>query len=114
MNIDDWHEEDLGKYFFECFQFIEEGLKSGGVLVHCMAGISRGPAIVIGYLMYKHLMTLNEAYELVKEKRPLIKPNKGFLEQLQELEKKLFYSRRNFETYQKGATYDKLLSLIKL
>lgn len=90
VNIDDWHEENLAKHFEECFLFIDEGLKSGGILVHCMAGISRGPAIVIGYLMHRKRMNLKDAYMLVKQKRPIIKPNQGFIDQLRDLEKKIY------------------------
>lgn len=97
VNIDDWHEENLAKHFEECFDFIDEGMKSGGILVHCMAGISRGPAIVIGYLMQRKMMSLKDAYLLVKAKRPIIKPNDGFINQLRELEKKI-YGRHSLPT----------------
>lgn len=33
---------------------------------------------------------LNEAYEFVAKKRPMIQPNGGFLLQLEELEKEIF------------------------
>lgn len=59
------------------------------VLVHCLAGISRSTAFVIYYLMRSNKMTLDQAYQLVKEKRKVASPNSGFLKTL----------------YQKGQTF---------
>eukprot|EP00747_Dinoflagellata_sp_TGD_P055458 gnl/TRDRNA2_/TRDRNA2_149550_c1_seq2.p1 gnl/TRDRNA2_/TRDRNA2_149550_c1~~gnl/TRDRNA2_/TRDRNA2_149550_c1_seq2.p1 ORF type:complete len:408 (-),score=51.74 gnl/TRDRNA2_/TRDRNA2_149550_c1_seq2:210-1373(-) len=59
------------------------------VLVHCMAGRSRSATIVIAYLMARRDMTLRQAIDHVKFRRPMIFPNLGFLEQLVEYEKKL-------------------------
>lgn len=52
--------------------------------VHCWAGISRSATIVLAHLMRDHKMTLKEAYELVKKKRPIIQPNLGFMAKLNE------------------------------
>ena len=38
----------------ECIEFIDNNLKYGNVLVHCMMGISRSSTIVIAYLMKKY------------------------------------------------------------
>lgn len=40
------------------------------VLVHCAYGIERSPLTVVWYLMRYHRMTLDQAYELVLERRP--------------------------------------------
>ncbi|KAK9137194.1 hypothetical protein Sjap_007788 [Stephania japonica] len=81
---------DLAQYFDECFEFIEEAKRTGGaVLVHCFAGISRSVTIVLSYLMKKHHLSLSQALEHVKSKRPRASPNLGFLLQLQKLEKSL-------------------------
>jgi len=42
-------------------------------------GISRAPAVIIGYLMKKNDMTFGQAYNYVKTKRIVIAPNKGFI-----------------------------------
>jgi len=93
VDVDDWHEEDLSKYFIDCFEFIDQGMQGGGVLVHDLAGISRSPTVVIGYLMWKEGLSLAEAYSLVKEKRPTIFPNQGFFAQLSQLEQQLNLAR---------------------
>lgn len=52
------------------------------ILVHCNAGISRSPTIVIAYLMAREKFTFNEAFQRVKLQRVGIKPNEGFIRQL--------------------------------
>ena len=80
---------DLSKYFEETYEAIESGLKNGGVLVHCAAGISRSATIVIAYLMKKNKWSYQEAYNFVRKKRNVICPNSGFVRQLRNYEKKL-------------------------
>ncbi|PSN29326.1 hypothetical protein C0J52_19956, partial [Blattella germanica] len=72
----------------ECFPFLSHAMrKKGHVLVHCNAGVSRSPAVVIAFLMKNRKMSYNEAYNLVKNKRSVIHPNPGFVQQLQKYEK---------------------------
>ena len=52
------------------------------VLVHCNAGVSRAAAIIIGFLMNSEEISFTSAFSLVKNARPSICPNAGFLEQL--------------------------------
>lgn len=74
---------DLLSHFEECFHFIEDATESGGsVLVHCLMGCSRSATIAIAYLMYKNKITYEEALEIVKNKRPMVCPNEGFISQL--------------------------------
>ncbi|KAF8568926.1 hypothetical protein P879_03733 [Paragonimus westermani] len=86
--------QDLRPFFNSAFEFIEESRCSGkAVLVHCQAGISRSPALVIAYLMAHSDLSLREAYRLVKSKRSVISPNFGFLGQLFEFEADLMTGR---------------------
>lgn len=64
-------------------EFIDDKLSKGRrVLVHCAAGKSRSPSIVIAYLMRKNKWTFDEAMEYVKKKRSIVEPNVGFVKQL--------------------------------
>jgi protein-tyrosine phosphatase len=56
------------------------------VVVNCFAGVSRSSSIVIAYIMYKYNLTLEEAFQYVKSKRPIVQPNVGFMRQLKGLE----------------------------
>lgn len=58
----------------------------GSVLVHCNAGVSRSAMVVIGYLILEKKYSFQEAYALVKRKRPSIQPNAGFIKQLKSLD----------------------------
>ncbi|XP_056392085.1 dual specificity protein phosphatase 19 [Hyla sarda] len=83
LSILDLPETDITSYFQECFDFIEVArLRNGVVLVHCNAGVSRAPAIIIGYLMYSEKLNFARAFSVVKNARPAVCPNSGFMEQL--------------------------------
>ncbi len=74
---------DLKRYFKPSYMFIESHLRQGhNVFVHCMAGISRSSTIVLYWLMQKFNMNLLEALSFLKQQRPIIRPNDGFLLQL--------------------------------
>ncbi|KAJ7552133.1 hypothetical protein O6H91_06G043100 [Diphasiastrum complanatum] len=81
---------DLKQYFNVCFDFIDEARRQGGgVLVHCFAGRSRSVTVLVAYLMRTYALSLSQALELVKAKRPEASPNTGFLRQLQIFERQL-------------------------
>lgn len=54
----------------------------GRTLVHCNAGVSRSAALCMAYLMKHRHVSLLEAHRWLKGRRPLVRPNKGFWEQL--------------------------------
>ncbi len=62
-------------------------IAAGIVFVHCVAGISRSASVCVGYLMWKHRMSYQQAYKVVKDSRPWINPNHGFVDQLQDFER---------------------------
>ncbi|KAK5868141.1 hypothetical protein PBY51_009181 [Eleginops maclovinus] len=64
--------------------------RTGRTLVHCSAGRSRSPALIIAYLMRFEGLSLRRAHEAVLEQRPFIRPNAGFWRQLMEYERTLF------------------------
>ncbi|KAM5569281.1 dual specificity protein phosphatase 1-like [Rosa sericea] len=95
LNVVDKESTDLKQHFDECFNYIEEGKRSGGVLVHCFVGKSRSVTIVLAYLMKKHGMSLSEALEHVRSRRPQASPNAGFMSQLQDFERSLHANEEN-------------------
>ncbi|CAI2723406.1 unnamed protein product [Schistosoma spindalis] len=94
LPANDSHSQDLRSYFASAFQFIEEARCSGKtVLVHCQAGVSRSPALIIAYLMNYSSLSLLDAYQYVKSRRSVIAPNFAFMGQLYELESDLTSGR---------------------
>lgn len=59
------------------------------ILVHCVAGISRSPAIIASYLVREAGMTLRQALAVLVRARPNVRPNDGFVVQLKELEQQI-------------------------
>ena len=95
IEVDDDFRTNIIQYFKVCFSFIEGNDK---VFVHCAAGMSRSPTIVIAYIMWKKQIYLNDAIKFVREKRPLISPNANFMNQLKIFEELLIkndYDIRN-------------------
>lgn len=81
--INDHASEPIRLHFRDCVEFINS--VQGPVLVHCAAGISRSTTIVVAYLILHEKMDYYDALAWVKQKRPIVKPNHGFLLQLREL-----------------------------
>jgi len=86
---------DLIKCFFQTIDFTEredESNKSKKILIHCIEGISRAPALIAGYLMWKQNIKTENAIEFIKSKRKCIDINLGFIIQLHKWENYLFSS----------------------
>ena len=83
---------DIINCFFQAIDFIESDYKKGPkkILIHCIEGISRAPAIIAGYLMWKYNLKTENAIELVKSKRNCVDINLGFIIQLHKWENYLF------------------------
>ena len=81
--VNDGCDQDIKSYFAQTNKFIDDVKKSNGkVLVHCQAGISRSPTIVIAYLIKSKNLSLQTAYAQVKKIRSIIEPNFLFYSQL--------------------------------
>ena len=77
-------------HLMTAIQFIDEHIsRSEGVLVHCQGGKSRSASMVLAYLISKQGMSFEDALELLKQKRKVVKPNDSFAAQLKEFEKDL-------------------------
>ena len=78
--VNDGCDQDIKKYFDETNEFIDQVKQQNGkVLVHCQAGISRSPTIVIAYLMKMNNISYDIAFQTLKSKREIISPNISFI-----------------------------------
>jgi len=84
LKILDCAAENIHEHFGETSAFIGDAIADGGkVLVHCIRGVSRSATIVSAYLMTAFKMSHIEAVEKVRLKRPIARPNYGFMAQLE-------------------------------
>lgn len=88
VEILDLPEFNLTSYFDKCFNIINN-CRDDNILVHCNAGVSRSPTIIIAYLIKYVHMNFDEAFDRVKKARPCVRPNEGFINQL-----KAFYNMK--------------------
>jgi len=63
---------------------LERARYHGGVLVHCAHGVSRSASVVIAFLVRTHGLSVEEALAYTRAARPIVRPNRAFLAQLQE------------------------------
>jgi len=69
----------------EALPFIAEALAAGGrVLVHCEQGQSRSASVVAAHLMSSEQVGVHEALAVLRKHRPSVRPNAGFMDQLEE------------------------------
>ncbi|XP_029962569.1 protein phosphatase Slingshot homolog 3 [Salarias fasciatus] len=84
IRVYDVEATDLLSHWPDTYNFINTARKSGqGVLVHCKMGVSRSASTVIAYAMKQQRWTLDVALAFVRDRRAIIKPNEGFMKQLQ-------------------------------
>lgn len=67
--------------FVSCVCLRKAGAKC---LVHCKMGVSRSASTVIAYAMKEYGWDLDTAFDYVKERRAVTKPNPSFMKQLEE------------------------------
>ncbi|KAL6047544.1 hypothetical protein STEG23_007655, partial [Scotinomys teguina] len=96
-NIRVYDEEatDLLAYWNDTYKFISKAKKHGSkCLVHCKMGVSRSASTVIAYAMKEYGWTLDRAYDYVKGRRAVTKPNPSFMRQLEEYQGILLASKQ--------------------
>ncbi|ETN64556.1 dual specificity phosphatase [Anopheles darlingi] len=88
---DHWSQaSDLANHFPDAIKFIDEARSKGcGVLVHCLAGVSRSVTVTLAYLMFARTLSLNDAFLLVRSRKPDVSPNFHFMQQLHNFEQQL-------------------------
>ncbi|XVF81538.1 hypothetical protein PTKIN_Ptkin15bG0163000 [Pterospermum kingtungense] len=86
-------QDDKILQFDDAIQFLEQCERDKArVLVHCMSGKNRSPAIVIAYLMKSRGWRFPQSYQWVKELRSSVELSQAVYQQLEEYEQKLFGS----------------------
>jgi len=87
--LDDTPKENITIIIDEVTDFIHQCKehKNGKILVHCAQGMSRSVSMVIAYIMKYEKWTYEIAFQHVKKARSIAKPNDGFIQQLQALDK---------------------------
>lgn len=83
LEINDTPTENILQHFETTYNFIYEHIEiNRPVLVHCRSGVSRSATIVAAYLIQNQGITCEDALEIIQEKRPIVRPNPGFMAQL--------------------------------
>ena len=93
LGLEDIPSQQLYSVLEPSYKFIRSAMRGGGtVLVHCAAGISRSSSIVAYFLLKNETArakatggeppTLGQIFEYLKRRRPVVNPNRGFVEQL--------------------------------
>jgi predicted protein tyrosine phosphatase len=90
IEIDDAEDADIAQHFAVARRFIRRwigtgaGTDAGCVLVHCMSGHSRSVTLVANYLCAELNTSADHALALIRRRRPLAAPNRGFMQQLRD------------------------------
>jgi len=94
--IADNESTDIAQHFEACWAFIDDAFRNGsGVLVHCAQGVSRSPTIVVSYLVGVKGWRLDDAYTHVRRMREAVHVNRGFYQQLCQLDALIHGKKKN-------------------
>lgn len=94
------HNTDIVPDLLRLVKSIDDRVQDGKrVLIHCQCGVSRSATLVVAYVMYKNpSMSVQEAYDAVKERSKWIGPNMNLIMQLQEFRTALTRPNIRFST----------------
>ncbi|XP_029515485.2 protein phosphatase Slingshot homolog 1-like isoform X2 [Oncorhynchus nerka] len=83
IRVYDVEATDLLSHWKDTYTFINTARQSGkAVLVHCKMGVSRSGSTVVAYAMKQQRWPLEVALSYVRDRRPIVQPNVGFMKQL--------------------------------
>ncbi len=86
IHLEDTPESDFRPLLPKTREFINKIFQEqGSVLVHCVVGVSRSPAIVIAYLIQEYGLTFQQAFDQVKNARPCVCLYDTHMEQLKSM-----------------------------
>lgn len=92
-------QDDKSLQFDEAIEFLQQcEREKARVLVYCMSGKNRSPAIVIAFLMKSKGWRLPQSYQFVKDRRPCVELTQAIYQQLEEYGQKLFGSNESSAT----------------
>ncbi|KAH3667286.1 hypothetical protein OGAPHI_002935 [Ogataea philodendri] len=87
------HTSKLVADFPKLTQIIDDALaQNKRVLIHCQCGVSRSASLILAYMMKSKKIGYNEAYNLLKQRAPLISPNFALIYEVMEWGRHLGYS----------------------
>lgn len=91
IKLQDEGTSQLNEHFEEIFEFLDAAKRTKGkALVHCNLGVSRSSTASLAYMMLSERCSLRDAFNYLKQRRPISAPNRGFLLQLGEFEEYVF------------------------
>jgi dual specificity phosphatase 3 len=84
VDVDDHPDGPIEDHFEAVVAFVRDELSQPNkrVLIHCRAGYSRSPTLVMVVLMSLYGYRLRDALQLVMQARPTVCPNPGFCDKL--------------------------------
>ncbi|OAV88893.1 hypothetical protein PTTG_01350 [Puccinia triticina 1-1 BBBD Race 1] len=88
--LDDTERTNICEWFDTVASWIQARLDDPngyGVLIHCVAGVSRSTTLLAAYLMKAYRLTTDEAVGFIASKRPQVQPNDFFFHQLEMYER---------------------------
>ena len=84
--VNDDPDENITEATANATQYISDCIgKKENVMVVCRVGVSRSASVVIAFLIQYENMAYQDAFDVVKSKRPIISPNFGFCNFLRQI-----------------------------
>ena len=94
--INDLPNFNISIFFQKTNNFIQKAKLAGkNILIHCQLGISRSTTCLIAYMIKFMGYSTVTAMQFIKNKRPHIMPNFGFLQQLKNYEEKIKFQKNS-------------------
>jgi hypothetical protein len=97
LYLEDGMAENVECVLYDAIDFIANSCHNSDtnkVLVHCHQGVSRSSSICIAYMMWKYHWGYDHAYQTVRERRSITRPNIAFMCQLIEWGKRIHQDYR--------------------
>lgn len=90
ISLPDSPEADMSPFFSKICHFIDSRIHQEAVLVFSNLGISRCSTAVMAYLIHSCRLYLKNAWSYLQKCKSNIRPNRGFVQQLSEWERRIY------------------------